>query len=496
MRQLAGLVAGGLALATGIAAGLTATPLVAETGASSAASASSVRNLADFDFVTAKVAANYAGWESKTAGARRAELAALTARLRAAVVAGDEAAFREAMGQWIGWFDDGHLQLQWAAGDAAPAWRAPVRRLTEAAARARLAALGAARHPLEGLWTIDDRYRLVVLRGDPAATRFEAVVLATGAPGWRAGEVKALFTPRAGGGFAVRYGAGDRTEQDVVAQLRSRDEVLDLGEFGIWRRVLDDPAQAATAPRRWPGDDFALTPIAQDTLYLRLPSFGDGHADTVRQLIAAHAEALSRTPQLIIDLRGNGGGSDFVYGPLLPWLATRPIWRLGVEIRASADNARLRAEAAGRLAAVSPDAARVLLAESARMAQVPEGTFIRREPPVEVVRFDRVRPAPARVAVLLDRAGSSAENFLMDVRQSRKVVLMGQENSAGVIDHGEMMALAAPSGRFALAWPTTRSLRLPNDPVDPAGIAPDVRIPAEIDDPVAWAADHLRRQAR
>jgi hypothetical protein len=47
------------------------------------------------------------------------------------------------------------------------------------------------------------------------------------------------------------------------------------------------------------------------------------------------------------------------------------------------------------------------------------GAFIRREPPVEVVPFAGALPNPARVAVLIDRAGSSAENFIMDVRQSR-----------------------------------------------------------------------------
>jgi hypothetical protein len=41
----------------------------------------------------------------------------------------------------------------------------------------------------------------------------------------------------------------------------------------------------------------------------------------------------------------------------------------------------------------------------------------------------------------------------------------------------------------------TRSLRLPHDPVDPDGIAPDVLIPAETDDPVAWAAAWLARNA-
>ncbi len=451
--------------------------------------------LADFEFVTAKVAENYAGYEAKTAGSKRAELDALTIRLRAQVDCGNEVEFRRALEQWIGWFEDGHLRLQWANADAAPAWQVPPRSLSEAAARARLRTLGPSRRPIEGLWTIDDRYRLAVLRRDDAGDVHDAVVLSTTAERWQPGDVKAVLTAQPDGGFAVRYGTGDRTELTFAARLASRNDVLDVGELGIWRLVQDDPAEAAAALRRWPDDSFTLTRLDTETLYLRLPSFNDTYTDTVRALVAAHREEIARTPNLIIDVRGNGGGSDFVYDPVLPFLYTRPIWRIGVDVRVSADNARLRRAIADQLAAVSPEAAKTLRDESERMATAAT-PFIRREPPIEVVRLDGPLAYPARIAVLIDRAGSSAENFIMDARQSRKVVLMGQENSAGVIDHGEMMSMDAPSRRFTLAWATTRSLRLPNDPVDPDGIRPDVLIPSDIADPVMWAAQRIQSNVR
>ena len=456
------------------------------------ASEVSRRNLADFDFVVAKVAANYAGWETKTAGPCRSELDALTVRLRHQVAAGDDAAARAAIEQWLAWFDDGHLRLDWAAAEEAPPWEVPARALSEADARAALARPGADLRPIEGLWAIDDRYRLAVLRREGAANVFDAVVLSSAAETWAPGDVKAVLTERADGSFAIRYGAGDRTEIALQGKLVNRNDVLDIPGLGLWRRIIDDPAAAEAALRRWPGEEFAISRVDADTLYLRLPSFGDAHTETVRKLIAARAAELATTPQLIIDVRGNGGGSDFVYDPVLPLLYTRPIWRIGVEVKVSADNARLRRETGERLAAVSPEASRTLIGESERMAGT-TAPFIRREPPVEVVRLEGPLANPARIAVLIDRAGSSAENFIMDARQSRKVTLMGQENSAGVIDYGEMMGSPAPSGRFALLWATTRSLRLPGDPVDPQGIAPDVPIPGDVADPVTWAADWLRR---
>jgi Peptidase family S41 len=447
-------------------------------------------NLADFDFVVATVEANYAGWPTKTAGTKGEELAALTAQVRQTVTLGDDAQLRQAVDTWISWFDDGHLQAQWNLATADKAWRAPRRGSTEPAAHARLAKLGAARHPVEGIWTIDDRYRLAVLRDDKTPARFLATVLSTSAEGWQAGDIKAIMTEREDGSFTLRYGAGDRTELALTARLVSRNDVFDVGEPGIWRRVHDDPATALAALHRYPGEEFTLVPLGPETLYLRLPSFGANYTDTVRDLIEQNRALLAATPNLIIDVRRNGGGSAFVYDPVLPWIATRPIWRVGVEIRVSPLNQRLRREVADRIAAASIDAARTLRDESDRMDGNP-APFIRREPPVEIVSFIEALPNPARVAILIDEAGSSAENFLLDARQSVKVALLGQENSAEVIDFGEMMELPAPSGRFQLAWATTRSLRLPGDPVDPEGIAPDVRIPADADDPVAWAAAWL-----
>lgn len=453
--------------------------------------AASDRDLADFDFVTAKIEANYSGWDSKTSGARAGELAALTKRLRRDVARGDETILRRALGQWLGWFDDGHLQVQWAAAQTDKPWRPPSAPADPAVALTRIASGVARAAPVEGIWTIDDRYRLAVLRRRPDANIFDAIVLSTKAEGWRPGEVKAVLEARSDGGFDVRYGAGDRTELRVEARLRSRDDVLDLGELGLWRRVQASPALAAAALNRWPDDTFEVRRLSPDTLLMRLPSFGDQHAETVRTLVANHAEALSTTPNLIVDIRGNGGGSDFVYDPVLPLIVSGPIRRIGVEIRVSEDNRRLRQAVAERLAASSAEAAATMRGESERMVSA-STRFIQREPAVETLTLPP-RPFPARVVVLVDRAGSSAENFILDARQSAKVVLMGQENSAGVIDFGEMMSMPAPSGRFELAWATTRSLRLPADPVDPDGIAPTVRIPADSDDPIdfalRWLAD-------
>jgi C-terminal processing protease CtpA/Prc len=95
---------------------------------------------------------------------------------------------------------------------------------------------------------------------------------------------------------------------------------------------------------------------------------------------------------------------------------------------------------------------------------------------------------------LIDGAASTGEQFILDARQSRKVTLFGQRNSAGILDFANVVAMASPSGRVHVQWATSRSLRLPDDPVDPDGIAPDVAIDRSVRDPIAFVQAWLERQ--
>jgi Peptidase family S41 len=449
-------------------------------------------NLRDFDFATSRIESSYGGWQSKTAGPREAEIKTLTARLREKVSAGDTAVLRGALTEYVGWFDDGHIQLSWIADAPNRKWPRLKRSVSESEARRRLARLGSERRPVEGLWTIDDRYRLVVLRSDRTAARFDAIVLSTAAEGWGAGDLKATLRSRADGGFDVRYGFGDRTEGRFVARLRGNDNILTLGDAGgSWRRSFDNPAEQTMAERRFPADTLGMKRINKDTLHLRIPSFGVDQAAPIAALIAANAADLAATPYLVIDIRDNGGGSDASYDPILDLIWTRPVTKIGTELRVSADNIRLLGGLATQVERDAPTIAADIRRVVARMRAADRPFILTEERSFEIIGRGSIKTSPRRVALLIDGAISAAEHLILAARQSDKVVLMGQANSAGVLDFGNIVGETSPSGRFSLGWATSRSLRLPGDPVDPDGIAPQVRIPDGVTDPVAYAARWL-----
>ncbi|HEX8170342.1 MAG TPA: S41 family peptidase [Thermoanaerobaculia bacterium] len=452
------------------------------------------RNLADFDFLVAKIAANYAGWDTKVTPATRPQLDALTAELRAkAAAAKSDDELLTILHQWIEFFHDGHTQVGANAAPPPKATNAPVNYPTLPwTEESVMAKLGAKREPLEGVWRMGGgRYRVAVMRN---GARYSAVIVSTQSEAWKPGEVKAELTPRADGTFDVLLRIGDHSEVQTTASLVVGGDVLDVKDWGRWNREWPVPNDPDAAARVYPSDALFLHRYSPKTLWLRIPDFNSARAAPLRELIAAHESDLASTPNLIIDLRDNGGGSDFVYRPLEPLLYSRPTINISAEMRASPDNIALHKATAERLKKDAPDVARHMEELDAKM-RAHVGEYVPQyDRPFSIDRRDKVLPSPRRIAVLIDNCSSTAEELVLLARQSRKVTLFGRRNSAGVLDFANVQTMPLPSGRYTMQWATSRSMRLPEDPVDPDGIAPDIRIPDDAPDPIRFAAEWLERQ--
>ena len=94
--------------------------------------------------------------------------------------------------------------------------------------------------------------------------------------------------------------------------------------------------------------------------------------------------------------------------------------------------------------------------------------------------------------MLIDgRCASSCESFVAMTRQSGKVTVLGSENTAGVGDYGNVRYVWLPGWR-RLGIPTSRSHRLATlGPLDGIGFAPEVYMPKDERDAVAYALKYL-----
>lgn len=248
---------------------------------------------------------------------------------------------------------------------------------------------------------------------------------------------------------------------------------------------------AQPVQRDAPPDPAQPSIVALDSgmLLLRIPSFDLSYKLVIDSLLAANAARLARTPALVIDVRANGGGGDAAFAGLIPLLYTSPIRVIGADAWASSSNTAYYREILN--VPELPASDRALVRRLVAAMERSPNRFI----PINsdsVLRLSTVRPNPRTVAVLIDGGtGSTAEEFLLQARQSRKVTLFGREPSAGALDYANTRQVVLPSGRWRIQFGTSRSRRLPANPVDPEGIVPAVRIPSSIRDDIDYVRGYL-----
>ncbi|WP_418981788.1 S41 family peptidase [Alistipes sp.] len=252
------------------------------------------------------------------------------------------------------------------------------------------------------------------------------------------------------------------------------------------------------------GEGFAPQQVAcrvdDDTFLIRVPSFemDDDRIAWVRD--AAESYRRSGCERLIVDLRGNGGGNDRVYQPLLELLYDHEGETDGVEVRVSPGSCA----AIRQIAAQQPGTTWLAaLADSLSVARTEFIPLLADED--FAIRFDSVAPLPRRAGVIIDGCvASSGEQFVLDVRAcSSRTTIYGRDNTLGCLDFSNLRRVDLPCCKISCMIPMTRSYRVAEGRgIDRDGIAPDVRIPLplpdsltdNVDEWVRWAAERLKTE--
>lgn len=206
---------------------------------------------------------------------------------------------------------------------------------------------------------------------------------------------------------------------------------------------------------------FEFRELNARTNYLRLSSF-DGKLYTyLDSLYRQHERTIQSKPNLIIDLRDNGGGSEACFFGIIPYVYSRPIdfaipeyYVTSENIRRYEENLALMEASAARYGENAINIARKRL-QAMRAAE--PGTFIRTgDDAYNTFVLDSVPALPAQVVILQNRGtASSAEAFILLAMQSDKVITMG-ENTGGYVGYGNVMTTTTPGGCYTLASTSTR----------------------------------------
>src|SRR5690349_8882203 len=103
------------------------------------------------------------------------------------------------------------------------------------------------------------------------------------------------------------------------------------------------------------------------------------------------------------------------------------------------------------------------------------GEFVLLDEPLEEESADTletVLPFPKQVGIIIDGGvGSTAEQFLLAAKQSKKVKLFGT-STFGSLDISNMYSVKSPCNEYELGYSLSKSKRIPQFVLDERGIQP------------------------
>lgn len=212
--------------------------------------------------------------------------------------------------------------------------------------------------------------------------------------------------------------------------------------------------------------------INDKTAYLRIPSFSHSEKEAIDSVIAANLSTILRLENFVIDLRYNGGGSDYSFQNLLPIIYTNPVTEVGVEYLSTELNNSRMIEFMSDPYFTEED--KKWAKESFETLNKSLGKFVDlSDSSDDVVTFDTIYPFPKNVGIIINQGnGSTTEQFLLAAKQSKKVKLFGT-TTFGCLDISNMYFVDAPCKSFQLGYCLTKSKRIPDFIIDGKGLQPD-----------------------
>jgi len=193
---------------------------------------------------------------------------------------------------------------------------------------------------------------------------------------------------------------------------------------------------------------------------------------------------LRPTHHYCVDASGNGGGSDYSFTNIIPYLKTNEINVTGVEYLSTIlNNQRMMDFVTKPEYKDFTNKQKEWAKKSFDTLQKHLGEFVLLDESFEnndTNTPDTVLPFPKQVGIIIDGGvGSSAEQFLLAAKQSKKVKLFGT-STFGSLDISNMYFVKSPCGEYELGYSLSKSKRLPGYVLDESGIQPDFFISEDV----------------
>lgn len=312
---------------------------------------------------------------------------------------------------------------------------------------------------IEGIYTKKgEGFSIAVLKNKNPFRDYVAVVIKSSDSKFENGSVLAELKEKSAKEYFLLY---DSSHMLAFATIKPKDGELISGYVKNGREIVNKTNY-----------NFEAKPLNENTIYFNIPSFSWESKPTIDSLFASNKVNLSKSSNLILDLRNNGGGSDDMYYIISPYLYTQPIKSIGVDMYASNDNIK-----GWELMLQEPSLPSDNKAEYQKMVDKLKLKLNQNVNIIEDYIDSSYTPLlfPKNVVILINEGcASSAEQFLLEAIQSKKVTLMGQ-NTSGTLDYSNLRESDFCDMPYRLWSPTTRSRRIDiGAGIDGIGIKPNI----------------------
>lgn len=393
--------------------------------------------------------------------------------------------------RWLDFFRDGHTYIIMSNNQAAEVYSESID-ISEKQFKSDYQKKSYDLNPLLGIWK-NGGYTVAIMPSSKTNTRdrdYVGVILKSSNPNWKKGEVKLELKSNFGTSYQINYMMGDHSLKKVKGE-QTELGVLEVETLSEWVKlwpVVESTKQLSEIELNF--DKFHISYI-DEVPYLRLPDFYSVEWEYVDSLMQAHHENIIKADFMVVDVRGNGGGSDGTYFPVLPYLLNGPITLPSNGFWLSEYNTEILINAFAASKGLSVEEYAIKEKKEYDMFNENRGTAYFKGNGTWTFNADTLYNGPKKVIILTDEeVASSGETFVYRANQSDKVVVYGQ-NTAGVVDgfNGAPFDI----GCFQVVFPTSyRAPDIKDNPIDPYGIAPDVYVDESVD-VLAYAIEHMKQ---
>lgn len=208
--------------------------------------------------------------------------------------------------------------------------------------------------------------------------------------------------------------------------------------------------------------------ISRNVYLIRYPSCKYREISQLKLKFASLKCKKSRCPILILDLRGNTGGCDGVYVPILRLIHQHDCTIGGLYLRNTKENVqyfktKMRRDRHWRTA----------LSKCENNTDRFVCLFDHKE-----IHFKQNNDHSLWVAVIIDNmVASSAEQLILDLKScSDRIIIYGHDNSMGCLHYSNSRPIVFPEIGITITVPMTKSCHSSQSYIDEKGIKPDVSI--------------------